>query len=87
MIDNGMVQVSLPELKEMVGELNYKILKDFDYTNTLNENSYYARSYAIIDKDTGHSFANVDSNKENLPELQKIRRNYFCVVDGRISEL
>lgn len=87
MLAAGMRCITPDQLKTELAALGYHIaLADcFDYINTYNAVSYYARSIYIADK-AGLSFANAKANRDNLPALRAIRHGTFCYESGRIWE-
>jgi len=91
-IDSGCVVMSYDRLKAEIDSLGYAFEKDmmFNYANTLNENSYLARSERIVYKGTKIGFANIHGEnlkiKKNHDALQELRRNVLCVHRGRIVE-
>lgn len=89
MIAAGMRCISPTQLREEINLLGYKISNDnsFQYLNTGNAITYYARSVSIVEIKTNHCFSNIAADKTNLPALQAIRFNTFCFENGRIWEL
>jgi len=89
LLRSGMKEISINDLERELLCLGYKINKEdsFVYLNSANENTYLAKSVAIVDR-SGKSFANVDSvNRKHLKELQKLRRERYVFHAGRIHEL
>lgn len=89
MVAAGMTLISSKELVKKLDELGYKISKpdSFLYQNKLNKIHYAAKHVNIVHKGSGKSFANIDSSKEKLKELQEIRLNFFVFENGRVWEL
>ncbi len=89
MIAGGMILISSRELVKKLDELDYKISESdsFFYQNKLNKIHYAAKHVSIVHKCSGKSFANIDSSKEKLKELQEIRSNFFVFENGRVWEL
>ena len=89
MLSGGMIEVSKAKINEMLTEIGYKIkgVNCFDYINTGNDITYRAKSIDLVLEISGISFSNINANRDNLPALQNIRRNYFAFENGRIWEL
>lgn len=82
----GMEQLTIEEFTRRVCALGYFQRFSFNYVNTANAHSYKARSVSILHAKSEKSFANTDSPRDRLPELQEIRRNTFVFHAGRIWE-
>ncbi len=89
MLAGGMEEWPRRRLEESLDAIGYAIQRanSFNYINTGNAITYKARSIYIVVKGTGMSFANINANRDKLPELQEIRRSVFCFERGRIWEL
>lgn len=92
LINAGMQEITKNELLQHLERLNYKIDEYMcnSYYNTGNEQHYLAKSISYQDKKTKQSYAHFEqafSNHENQAELQKIRMNNFCFVNGVIWDL
>lgn len=92
LIAEGMEEISLSDLIDMITPLSYKIDNAMchNYYNNSNEHNYLARSMHYMDTKTKQSYAHYTqsfSNADNLKQLQKIRRNYFVFDKGRILDL
>jgi len=89
MMAGGMEKISKAELVNRAASCGYAIdpRACFNYTNSLNEVTYRARSIGWRHVASGMRFAHVDAPRETLPALQEIRRNCFVVERGRIWEL
>lgn len=87
-IASGMIQIDFDTLSRMIERIDYKLMYDFQYVNTLNSPHIFAvTAYNIIDNKTGKGFANIDSDKTNLKQLQEIRGKYLCVKNNRIVQI
>lgn len=87
-LKSGMEQIEFDSLKTMIENLGYTLKFDFNYINTLNQPHLFAVSaYQIIENKSGKSFANIDSDKTNLNQLQEIRGKYLCVKNNRIVQI
>lgn len=88
MIQAGMERISKRELEIRLENLGYKLGSSFCYENNLNAGEFWkAKSFQIIEKSSGLSFAHIDAPKKNLKELQEIRFNCFVFENGRIWEI
>ena len=92
LIEMGVEQISESTFLEMIKELGYKLDMGccFNYYNSANEISYYARAMSYINTKTKRSAFHCEesfSNPDQLAELQKIRLNYFVFESNRIWEL
>lgn len=84
----GMRQVTKRWLEESLHAIGYKMKHSFNYDNNANPpRRWRAKSVEFIDTRTGHGFANINANRDKLPELQAIRRECFVFEKGRIWEL
>ncbi len=84
----GMRQVTPRWLDESLEVIGYKLKHSFNYNNVGNSpRKWKAKSVEFIDTRTGKGFANIEANKDKLPELQEIRFNNFVFQNGRIWEL
>lgn len=93
-LDMGMTELTPNQVNETLLAIGFKLDKSctFDYYNTGNEISYFARSCSIIDIKTKKSFANVDfgmleDERDRRTELQKIRSSCFGWDGKRIWDL
>jgi hypothetical protein len=88
MLQAGMEQISGRELEIRLESIGYKLGDSFCYENNLNAGEFWkAKSFGIIEKSSGLSFAHVDAPKKNLKALQEIRFNCFVFQNGRIWEI
>lgn len=87
-LKSGMEQIEFDSLKTMIENLGYTLKFDFNYINTHNPPYLFAvTAYNIIENKSGKSFANIDSDKTNLKQLQEIRGKYLCVKNNRIVQI
>ena len=82
---------SKPDLISALAMLGYRIKESdsFSYTNSSNGSSYPARSVAIVESDTGKSFAHDGARRDsNFRALQKFRYEQDSIrFNGRLQEL
>lgn len=88
LLQAGVEQISKRELEIHLEAIGYKLGDSFLYENNLNAGeSWKAKSFEIVEKSSGLSFAHVDAPKKNLKTLQEIRLNCFVFENGRIWEI
>jgi hypothetical protein len=82
---------SKAELVQTLADLGYRINEahSFTYTNSANPGPpYQARAVAIVEFDTGLSFANVGARRDsNFKALQNMRRTADVRIYGKVYEL
>lgn len=84
----GSFQISSRELRERLEILGYSLGESFCYENNLNAGEFWkAKSFGIMENNSGLSFAHVEAPKKNLQKLQEIRFSYFVFENGRIWEI
>ena len=91
-LEAGMEKLTIKEIEARLSELGYKLNRDLDCRSmALDVESgrrYPCITTSIDEKDTGRSFANVESRRDaNFDALQKFRLNTFAVVQGSIFDL
>ncbi len=91
MIENGLKQVSYEQLAQDLEKKGYhaKIGRS-QVARVYNSSNKHLYSYNEVDIEpvclvSGHSFANMEANRENLPWLQEYRNNHFCVLNDMVA--
>lgn len=88
MVASGGEPMSLPELKQRVSRLGYKLERQQSYHNTHNPpDCWRAVEYTPIDRETGKSFAHYQGRRDTrYRELQRLRRDAVVLNRGRLVE-